>query len=139
MKDRKQSLIAIRPKIDNIDKSLNTKELEGFQNDILRPILKFQNDLLLHLFMDYAKQYKGMFFKLATQDQMDYIQKALTTNQRFKSKVIGAVLGLFTIEDYSYYSLNLSALNKRIITMTIQRLQDQIDLLNNRFPVEDIF
>lgn len=136
MKDRKQSLIAIRPKIDNIDKSLNTKELEGFQNDILRPILKFQNDLLLHLFMDYAKQYKGMFFKLATQDQMDYIQKALNTNQRFKSKVIGTVLGLFTIEDYSYYSLNLSALNKRIITMTIQRLQDQIDLLNNRFPVE---
>ena len=71
MKDRKQSLIAIRPTIDTIVKSLNTKELEGFQNDILRPILKFQNDLLLHLFMDYAKQYKGVFFKLARQEQMD--------------------------------------------------------------------
>jgi hypothetical protein len=136
MKDRKQSLIAIRPTIDTIVKSLNTKELEGFQNDILRPILKFQNDLLLHLFMDYAKQYKGVFFKLARQEQMDYIQQALITNQRFKSKVIGTVIGLFTIDDYSYYSLNLSALNKRIITMTIKRLQDQIHLLNNGLSVK---
>ena len=136
MKDRKQSLIAIRPTIDTIVKSLNTKELEGFQNDILRPILKFQNDLLLHLFMDYAKQYKGVFFKLARQEQMDYIQQALITNQRFKGKVIGTVIGLFTIDDYSYYSLNLSALNKRIITMTIKRLQDQIHLLNNGLSVK---
>lgn len=135
MKDRRQSLIAIRPNIDAIDKSLNTKELEGFQNDVLRPILKFQNDLLLHLFTDYAKQYKGVFLKLADQEQADYIQKALNTNQRFKSKVIGTVIGLFTIEDYSFYRLNLSALNKRIITMTIQRLQDQIHALNNGLSV----
>ena len=135
MKDRRQSLIAIRPNIDAIDKSLNTKELEGFQNDVLRPILKFQNDLLLYLFTDYAKQYKGVFFKLADQEQADYIQKALNTNQRFKSKVIGTVIGLFTIEDYSFYRLNLSALNKRIITMTIQRLQDQIHALNNGLSV----
>jgi hypothetical protein len=86
--------------------------------------------------MDYAKQYKGVFFKLARQEQMDYIQQALITNQRFKSKVIGTVIGLFTIDDYSYYSLNLSALNKRIITMTIKRLQDQIHLLNNGLSVK---
>ena len=45
MQDRTSSLLVIRPNIDTIDKSLKTKDIEAFQNNVLRPILKFQNDL----------------------------------------------------------------------------------------------
>jgi len=136
MEDRKQSLLALRPNIEAINNSLNTKDIEAFQNKVLRPILKFQNPLLLHVFIDYAKQYKGVFFKLSSQQQLDYIHQSLSTNQRFKSKLIGTVVGLFTIEEYAYYSRNLSALNRRIISMTIQRLHDQLEDLNNGLTVE---
>ena len=61
MQDRTSSLLVIRPNIDTIDKSLKTKDIEAFQNNVLRPILKFQNDLLLQIFIDYANQYKGVF------------------------------------------------------------------------------
>ena len=43
MQDRTSLLLAIRPNLNFIDKELNTKEIETFQNDVLRPILKFQN------------------------------------------------------------------------------------------------
>ena len=129
MQDRTSSLLAIRPNIDTIDKSLKTKDVEAFQNNVLRPILKFQNDLLLQIFIDYANQYKGVFFKLSDQKKLSYIQQALSTNQRLRSLILGTIVGLFTVEDFGYYKLNSSVLNKRIITMTIQRLQSQLDYL----------
>ena len=129
MQDRTSSLLAIRPNIDSIDKSLKTKDVEAFQNNVLRPILKFQNDLLLQIFIDYANQYKGVFFKLSDCERLSYIQQALSTNQRLRSLILGTIVGLFAVEDFGYYKLNSSALNKRIITMTIQRLQSQLDYL----------
>ena len=131
MQDRTSLLLAIRPNLNFIDKELNTKEIETFQNDVLRPILKFQNNLLLQIFIDYVKQYKGVFFKLSNHEKMSYIQQALSANQRLRSLILGTIVGLFTIEDYSYYRLNVSALNKRIIIMAIQRLQNQLDSLVN--------
>ena len=130
MQDRTSSLLAIRPNIDTIDKSLKTKDVEAFQNNVLRPILKFQNDLLLQIFIDYANKYKGVFFKLSDQEKLSYIQQALSTNQRLRSLILGTIVGLFDVEDFAYYKLNLSALNKRIIAMTIQRLQCQLDYLS---------
>ena len=131
MQDRTFSLLAIRPNIDTIDKSLKTKDVEAFQNNILRPILKFQNDLLLQIFIDYTNQYKGIFFKLSDQEKLTYIKKAVSTNQRLRSLILGTIVGLFAVEDFSYYKLNSSALNKRIITMVIQRLQSQLEYLFN--------
>ena len=132
MQDRTSSLLAIRPNIDTVDKGLNTKEIEAFQNDVLRPILKFQNDLLLQIFIDYANQYTGIFFKLSNQEKLTYIQQALSTNQRLRSLILGTIVGLFPVEDFGYYKLNSSDLNKRIITMTIQRLQNQLEQLTNK-------
>ena len=132
MQDRTSSLLAIRPNIDTINKSLKTKETEAFQNNVLRPILKFQNDLLLQIFIDYINQNKGIFFKLANQEKLCYIQQALSTNQRFRNLILGTVVGLFAVEDFGYYKLNSSDLNKRIITMTIQRLQNQLEHLSNK-------
>ena len=132
MQDRTFLLLAIRPNLNSLDKDLNTKEIETFQNDVLRPILKFQNDLLLQIFIDYVKQYKGVFFKLSNHEKMSYIQEALSSNQRLRSLILGTIVGLFTLEDYSYYRLNLSELNKRIVALVIKRLQSQLEFLSNK-------
>ena len=132
MQDRTFLLLAIRPNLNSLDKDLNTKEIETFQNDVLRPILKFQNDLLLQIFIDYVKQYKGVFFKLSNHEKMSYIQEALSSNQRLRSLILGTIVGLFTLEDYSYYRLNLSEFNKRIVALVIKRLQSQLEFLSNK-------
>ena len=133
MQDRTFLLLAIRPNLNSLDKDLNTKEIETFQNDVLRPILKFQNDLLLQIFIDYVKQYKGVFFELSNHEKMSYIQEALSAHQRLRSLILGTIVGLFTVEDYSYYRLNLSELNKRIVALVIKRLQSQLAFLSNKF------
>tara|TARA_Y100000766_G_scaffold120279_1_gene103319 strand:+ start:2683 stop:3096 length:414 start_codon:yes stop_codon:yes gene_type:complete len=131
MKDRTSLLLAIMPSIDNIDKDLKSKEIELFQNKVLRPILKFQNDLLLHIFNDYINQFKGEFFKLSRKQRLSYIHDSLSKNQCLRSIILGAIIGLFAIEDYSFYRLNTSSLNKRIITMAIQRIQSQSEIFSN--------
>ena len=37
MNDRTSSILAIRPKINNIDSNIDSKEIESFQNKVLRP------------------------------------------------------------------------------------------------------
>ena len=92
---------------------------------------QYLNFKILQIFIDYFKQYNGVFFNLSNHEKMSYIQQALSANQRLRSFILGTIVGLFTIEDYSYYRLNVSALNKRIITMAVQRLQNQLDSLVN--------
>ena len=128
MKDRTSSLLAIRPNIENIDRYIDSKEIESFQNKVLRPILKFQNDLLLHIFNDYINRFKGEFFKLSSKQRLSYIHDSLSKDQRLRSVIIGTVVGLFSIEDFSFYRLNKSSLNKRIIAMTIQRIQAKSEI-----------
>ncbi|MBJ59005.1 MAG: glyoxalase [Flavobacteriales bacterium] len=128
MKDRTSSLLAIRPNIENIDRYIDSKEIESFQNKVLRPILKFQNDLLLHIFNDYINRFKGEFFKLSSKQRLSYIHDSLSKDQRLRSVIIGTVVGLFSIEDFSFYRLNKSSLNKRIIAMTIQRIQTKSEI-----------
>jgi hypothetical protein len=41
------------------------------------------------------------------------------------------VLGLFTIEEYSFYIKNSSNLNKRMMTMLIERLKAKFNCLNS--------
>ena len=76
MQDRTSSLLAIRPNIDTIDKALNAKKLKHFKTIVLRPILKFQNDLLLQIFIDYVINIK--VFKLSNHEKLSYIQQALS-------------------------------------------------------------
>ena len=136
MKYRKELLLELRPNIKGVKTNMNTKEIESFQNYVLRPILKFQNELLLESFMNHARQHKDVFFKLPAPQQKNYIYQSVNTNQKFRSKLIVMVIALFTIEEYRYYILNLSALNKRIISMLIQRLESQLNELNDVISVE---
>ena len=50
---------------------------ERFQNQTLRPILKFQNDLFLEVFKNYATKQKGVFFTLTPEKKMNYIENAI--------------------------------------------------------------
>ena len=38
------------------------------------------------------------------------------------------VVGHFTISEYNAYTTNASALNKRIMTMVVKRIKDQVQL-----------
>jgi hypothetical protein len=103
---------------------------EFFQNNTLRPILKFQNDLLMELFIVYATKNKNVFFSLSIEKKNIYIEKATTSDIAFRNQLIGVIVGLFSVEEYLEYAKNSSNLNKRIITMLIERWKSQLQLLD---------
>ena len=45
---------------------------------------------------------------------------------KFRNSLKGIIIGQFTINEYGLYIENSSSLNKRMMSMVIERLKDQI-------------
>lgn len=106
----------------------NSSSEEKFQNQTLRPILKFQNDLFIEVFKNYAVKQKGVFFTLSPEKKMQYIENVIQRDIKFRNSLKGIVIGLFTLEEYQDYILNSSNLNKRMMNLLIERLKSQVIL-----------
>jgi NDP-sugar pyrophosphorylase family protein len=92
-------------------------------------VIKLQNPLLLATFVNYATKHKGVFFDIPTDKQLAYIENAVHKDQKFRNALKGVIIGQFTVEEYYIYTQNSSQLNKRMMSLVITRLQDQMQLL----------
>lgn len=99
---------------------------EHFQNQVLRPILKLQNDLFLSIFNSYAQNSKVDFYNLTLEKKMALMENAVLKDTAFRNKCQGIIIGLFTTQEYDLYSLNASHLNKRMMSMLLERLKSQL-------------
>ncbi|MCR9228849.1 MAG: glyoxalase [Flavobacteriaceae bacterium] len=102
---------------------------EHFQNKTLRPVIKLQNYLLVEAFKNYANKHKGVFYELSLEKKMEYIERAIQKDIKFRNSLKGMIIGQFTVEEYRDYITNSSALNKRMMNMVVERLKDQIQIL----------
>lgn len=101
---------------------------EIFQNQVLRPILKLQNDLFIDVFRNYISKYKNDFYAYSVEKKLAYIENSIQKDIKFRNSLKGIVIGLFTIAEYNEYIKNSSSLNKRMMNMLIERLKNQIQL-----------
>lgn len=101
---------------------------EFFQNQTLRPILKLQNDLFVEVFSNYITKSKTDFYNFSVDKKLKFIEHSLQKDIKFRNSLKGIVIGLFTIEEYNRYTQNSSSLNKRMISMLIERLKNQVQL-----------
>ena len=130
MMDRNNSLVTIRIEtIGFISNESSPEEL--FQNKTLRPILKFQNDLFLNIFINYAVKQKKVFFILSPEKKLHYIENVIQRDIKFRNLLKGTIIALFTTEEYQDYTKNSSNLNKRMMNLLIERLKSQVLLLEN--------
>jgi hypothetical protein len=107
---------------------LSSKE-ENFQNQTLRPILKFQNDLFVIAFKNYISKHKTDFYSFSPEKKIIFIENAIQKDIKFRNSLKGMIVGLFTINEYESYIQNSSNLNKRMMTMLIERLKNQVQIL----------
>ena len=59
------------------------------------------------------------------------IDNAHQKDVKFRNTLRGAVIGLFTTDEYSIYAENDSNINKRMMSMLAERLKSQIQLFDN--------
>jgi len=127
--DRPNDLLRIRPEIKKTQTFESMGIEERFQNETLRPILKLQNPLLIEVFQNYIQKRKGMFYELSVEKKLDYIESSLIKDQKFRNSVKGMLIGHFTVAEYKVYQQQSSSLNKRMMHLVIDRLKDQVQLL----------
>lgn len=132
MKMRDQSILSSRPEILSARVSMNMCAAEQFQNKTLRPVIKFQNDLLLEAFRNYIQKHKNGFNLLNIEKRLFYIENAIQKDIKFRNSLKGMILGQFTLEEYSFYTTNSSALNKRMMHLVIERIQENVQLLEEQ-------
>ena len=120
--NRTEELLNLRPKIKSIQQDLNTSHLEQFQNDKLRPILKLQHEIVLVLFQSNLFRNKVLFAELKVEEKRSKLDQLFRKDLSFKNQSIGAVIGMLTVDEYTVYTKDTSAHNRRIITMLKQRI-----------------
>tara|TARA_B110001469_G_scaffold1485_1_gene1641 strand:+ start:32 stop:400 length:369 start_codon:yes stop_codon:yes gene_type:complete len=114
-----------RPVLEDLIKD-NMSALELFQNQTLRPVIKMQHDLLIASFNTYKAKRKIDFSSLTDQKKRSKTKSVFVKDINYKNLTLGFIIGAFSLEEFAYYSLNASELNKRIIQIVIQRVQDSL-------------
>jgi hypothetical protein len=101
---------------------------ELFQNEVLRPILKLQNDLFVASFINHLTKNKIDFTTHSNEKKLIIIENAIQKDIKFRNALKGMIIGLFTTDEYAKYIKNSSSLNKRMMGMLIERLKSQVQL-----------
>ena len=121
---RAELLLALRSEISVADFA-NQSRVEVFQNKTLRPILKFQNELLVSRFLNDSLTQKVAYMKMDLKSQRSYVDQRLKTDKKLQKDMIGMCSGLMTLVEYEAYLEQRSEYNKRIVNMIAERIFSQ--------------
>ena len=127
---RDEKIIQIRPEISSAKVLGDTSSVEVFQNTVLRPLLKFQNEHIVSTFLTELKNKKQDFNQLNNLEKTSSIDNHFKSNMALKQQLLGIVIGLFTAKELITYHKDSSIFNKRIFSMLKERLKDQLISLN---------
>lgn len=120
--------LALRPIIKTRELEQSSPE-EQFQTLTLRPILKLQNELLLGLFKNYIVDSKSSYYTFSKEEQALFIVNSVQQNIVLKNKLIGVIIGMFTVDGLAVYSTGSNSYNKRIVSLIIERISSQASSL----------
>ena len=127
---RDEKIIQIRPEISSAQVLGDTSSIEAFQNTVLRPLLKFQNEHIVSTFLMEFKSKKQDFNQLNNLEKASSLDHHFKSNMALKQQLLGIVIGLFTAKELITYHKDSSIFNKRIFSMLKERLKDQLISLN---------
>lgn len=115
-----QQLRDLRPSIPTAPTTSSPEE--GFQNEVLRPILKYQHDLLVQIMQSQKNYQRGLSSVNGQKEQLDYTRHYIQQNKTLRHIFIGVVLGIMTEKELYFYFNFQKVLNKRILDMIAVRL-----------------
>jgi hypothetical protein len=116
---------AFRPMV-SVMNSDETSELECFQNETLRPVIKLQHDLLIRLFSTNPLVKNISASKGSRIEFQKKVKDLITGQPTMKNQLIGMVSGMLTTSEIEFYLSHQTELNKRIHGMICQRIADTL-------------
>lgn len=119
---RSESISQFRSPI-SIDTDKISLELEQFQNSCLRPILKFQNDILVSYFKSNINL---ISIPESTSELENLVKNRLQKDLLTRNTLLGMIIGLLHDEELTFYMSHKNELNKRLVVMLTQRITDNL-------------
>jgi len=110
----------------------NSKE-EIFQNEILRPILKLQHDLIITLAQEFLRSRNVTWEKVKEKDPFQWLNLNIKRDIPIKNQLIGMVIGQFSKNELDEYLTFQKEMNKRIINMMTERIVSHYVIPINKF------
>ena len=111
-------LKSLRPFIETENKTVT--EIERFQNEVLRPILKFQ-----HAIFEIEVSSNPLLEKLLKQEltaeRRRFLKKGIVSKTEVKNQLLGQITGLLTNSEYQFYYSKKKEMDKRIFAMLLDR------------------
>jgi hypothetical protein len=104
----------------------NAKPVEKFMHEVLRPILKQINEQLITAALSHMNSVNIIFEDLSAQEKKGKIENLVSQNQKFKTSLKELVCAQFSKQESIFYQKNKRDLNKRIFSMTLERILSQL-------------
>lgn len=114
-----------RPNLKNLVLE-NTSEIEKFQNQTLRPIIKMQHDFIIIFFKNCLLNRKIQTKELQEKELLKIIAVFFSKDNKFRNQLLGLIIGNFSLEEFQFYLEYTSEINRRIVQITTQRLRNSI-------------
>ena len=89
-----------RPTIKTLSKEREPLDIEFFQNETLRPILKMKNDVILEFFNSYIHQKKINWIQKSIEKKEEFVYQNISKDNIFKNAIIHLIVGNFLLEEY---------------------------------------
>jgi hypothetical protein len=119
-------LMKTRPELPDEIMQTVKSPAETFQNSVLRPVIKMQNDLLMAHIESRIALMKIDWMRLTSIKKQDTLHALLTKDQGLKNEIIGMVLGNFSLDEYQQYASMQKELNRRITQIVLNRSLDKL-------------
>lgn len=122
--DRDEWLKSICPRIAS--KADAKDSLMRFEEHTLIPILGFQSQIIFAQFKGYVRKFKPAFNAYNQNIQKNYISDVMDSDPRIKNSLIATMVSLMTLDEYEFYCNNKRSINKSIISLLTDSLQNHL-------------
>ncbi len=119
---RDEMIVNLRPSIATIKSNLMSSDQETFQNEVVRPIVKFQHDIIVVIFTAYLNQKKIQLDSMSTENQVIKITSVVQKDRALAMQLQSIIVAYFTSEEYKQFNSMRSSINKRIVQIIRERI-----------------
>lgn len=119
-----EKLIELREKIPFNEQKVNSP-IELFQHKTLRPILKFSNETINKVTLNYLIKLNPNLNSLNIKKKEEFILISLKKEQTLKNKLNGIIVGLLTDIELEFYLENSLQIDERIQQMIQERVKTE--------------
>lgn len=127
---RAERLKSIRPTIP-VD-TAESRAVEQFQHEVLRPILKLLNPVLLDLIAHTLAKYGTGFATMDRPEQVRRLENLLGQDSRLKRTLLGMAMGHFTQDEFARYLQDSAEIRRRMVELVTERARSQMDTVAER-------